>query len=318
MSYPCAIPSQPPQFVHLRYCLGEVPVFRPRFPAVSIAMDWTDPAQERVRYQWEREGIPERVEVGLLRSCPLHEPLAQFALLPDLIRYAPFQYRRYYIDLSGSFQSYLGKFSGKSRSTLQRKIRKFAEFSGGAVCFREYKTPEEVAELHRLGREISKKTYQERLLDAGLPDGDEYRRRLAEMASLDRLRGYVLFEKQEPIAYLVCPVRDGVLIYDHLGYDSAFAKWSPGTILQYLALERIFSEKKFRLFDFTEGGGPHKEFFATGSVFCGDIYYFRKSLRNLSLLYSHAGLESISRSVVKVLGRLHLKSSIKNLIRRKA
>ena len=164
--------------------------------------------------------------------------------------------------------------------TLQRKVRAFA--TGGALDVRDYHQPSCLPEFRRLGRVISTKTYQEKLYAAGLPDDDSYWTEAAGLAAVNRLRAYILFRLGEPAAYLMCPVtEDGTLIYEHLGYDPGFARSSPGTVLQYVAFERLFAEGRFRLFDFTEGEGAHKALFSTGSARCADIYYFRKTSRNL-------------------------------------
>ena len=119
-----------------------------------------------------------------------------------------------------------------------------------------------------------------------------------------------------PIAYIFCPVRDGILFYNYLGYDPEFRDWSPGTILQYLVLERLFSEGKFKMFDFTDGEGPHKEFFSTGNTWCADVYFLRRTVRNLLLLRLHSGLKTLSGATVKALDRLGVKSQIKKFIRK--
>ncbi len=78
------------------------------------------------------------------------------------------------------------------------------------------------------------------------------------MASTDSVRAYVLFLHGKAVAYLCCPVVNGVLLYSYLGYDPKHADLSPGTVLQYLVFESLFEEKRFRAFDFTEGQGEHK------------------------------------------------------------
>ena len=73
--------------------------------------------------------------------------------------------------------------------------------------------------------------------------------------------------------------------------------------------------EKLRLFDFTEGASSHKEFFSTNKRFCVDIYYFRRTFRNLLLIFLHLGVSSISTNIVKVLEKLGLKKKIKKLFR---
>ena len=108
---------------------------------------------------------------------------------------------------------------------------------------------------------------------------------------------------------------DNVLQYASLGYDPDYRPWSPGTVLQYCALESLFAEERFKTFDFGAGAAPHKTFFATSSVRCADIYYFRKTMRNRWLIRSHMLVDSLSSGVGSLLDRWNLKSRIKRWLR---
>jgi CelD/BcsL family acetyltransferase involved in cellulose biosynthesis len=228
-----------------------------------------------------------------------------------VIRYAPCQYNRYYIDLSGGPAQYLNKFSSTSRKALKRTHRKFAEFSGGEIRWRRYSRGPELEEFYSLARELSRKTYQERLLHEGLPDGDQFRRRMATLADQDLVRGYLLFHEERPIAYTYCQAQGDVLLSSFGGYDPEYRQWSPGTILDYLSIESLFAEGRFRLLDLGEGDYEYKRFFSTSSIKCADIYYFRHTFRNLSLLRLHAGWNNMLRLGGQSLERLGVKSRVK-------
>jgi CelD/BcsL family acetyltransferase involved in cellulose biosynthesis len=251
----------------------------------------------------------------LVRSLPVRGEQPKWRVAAGYISYTPLQYQRYYIDLRQSFAEYKAKFSSKSRSTLARKVRRFAEQFGGEVRSRCYATAQEMGEFHRLARQVSAKTYQERLLDAGLPASSAFREQIEKMAARGHARGYILFDADKPIAFLFCPVREDVVLYQYLGYDPAYMSWSPGTVLQWQALEAIFAERRFAFFDFTEGQSDHKRFFATGSVHCANVFFLRRNLRNLSLVLGHMGLDSVSESAGAVLAHAGLKSRVKKLIR---
>ncbi len=303
------------QIVPLDFRLGEVTLFSVESRLhvrnaefLGAAGEGEEPGEPGPALLADSQGV-------LIRSHPVAERLPRLARLGHTIRYVPSQYERYYVDLTWTKDRYFGKFSGKSRSTQRRKIRKFAKTTGGDLDWRVYRTPEELAEFHALARRISERTYQEKLLDAGLPDDEEFRDRMAALAGNDSVRAYLLFDQGQPVAYLYCPVRDGVLLYEYLGYDPRYTNLSPGTVLQWLALESLFEEGRFRLFDFTEGEGAHKEFFATGSRRCANIYFFRRSLRNFCLVWLHAGLECLTAGTARVLDRLGLKSRIKRFLR---
>lgn len=217
----------------------------------------------------------------LINSLPsrLAAPLA--ARHPRLKPFVRQRYRRSYAALDRGFEAWLAGLSAKSRSTLRRKVRRFAERSGGALDLRCYRREADVAEFHRHAREVSARTYQERLLGAGLPDGEEALERIRALAGAGRMRGWVLFLEDRPVSYLYAPAEGRTLLYSHLGYDPAFADLSPGTVLQFEAMRQLMEEGAFALFDFTEGEGQHKLQFGTGSVECVDLLLFRRTPANL-------------------------------------
>jgi CelD/BcsL family acetyltransferase involved in cellulose biosynthesis len=300
----------------LKFLAGEIPLGSLSFPSVELdgPFDAREGAEAGPAPPFDR--FPDGVEVVKVPSLPISERLPRLTLLPGCIRYVPAQYRRFVVDLRGlTFEDYLGKFSSKSRANLRKKVRRFAEHSGGAVAWREFRRPEEMAEFHRLARRVSERTYQERLLRSGLPDGAEFLGDLQRRAALDQVRGYLLSHGDRPVAYLHCPARGEDLLYAHVGHDPEYNPWSPGTVLIYHALERLFAEGRFRLLDFTEGEGEHKAFFATRGVLCADVYYFRRRPRHLAVLGLHSGLQVSSRAAAGLLDAIGLKRRVKKLLR---
>lgn len=213
---------------------------------------------------------------------------------PELRCFVRQRYSRCYVTLDTGFDAYLAGFSARSRSTLKRKLRRFAERSGGRIVVLCYRRPEEIGEFHRHARGVSASTYQERLLDAGLPDGPDAIAGMSTLAAQGRMRGWLLFLDGEPVSYLYAPAEGSTLIYAYLGYDPVYADWSPGTILQLEALRMLMEERRFARFDFTEGEGQHKRQFATGDVECVDLLLLRRTPANL--LAGHL-LNGFDRSV---------------------
>lgn len=200
-------------------------------------------------------------------------------------------YRRHYIDMDQSYGDYMGQFSGKTRSTLRRKARKLADETGG-YAVSEHRTPAQVEAFLAAALPLSARTYQARLLNAGLPDDPESRHTMLQAAEADQFRAYLLHAKQQAIAYLALPVTGQTLIYAHLGYDPDWARLSPGTVLQMDALERLFAERRFRWFDFTEGDGAHKELFGTHHALCSSLALLEPTLANRTLLRARAGFDA--------------------------
>ncbi|NMW30562.1 GNAT family N-acetyltransferase [Altererythrobacter sp. RZ02] len=205
---------------------------------------------------------------------------------PDFVIGGVQQYERHYIDMAGSFDEYLARFSSKTRSTLRRKHRKLIKDIGGEVEFREYRTPDEMDEFRDLALPLSRRTYQAKSLDAGLPESDEAHEERRHLASADKVRAYLLCVDGQPISYLYLPVIDDTIVYAFLGYDPDHAKFSPGTVLQLEALERLFAEGRYRYFDFTEGEGAHKAMFGTDAVNACSFFMMKKGLTNRMLLSS--------------------------------
>jgi len=155
-------------------------------------------------------------------------------------------------------------------------------------------------------------------MDAGLPDGEDFRAALRDLARAGRVRGYLLYAEGRPVAYLYAPMyRDtGILLYSHLGYDPNYERLSPGTVLQYLAIEDMFREGNLKMFDFLEGETQQKQLFGRHHALCADVYTLRPTPRVIFLVFLRIGTEGISSFIVWTLDHLGVKRWIKNFIRR--
>lgn len=267
------------------------------------------------RPQAPAEPLPYGCQGFLIRALPVNGALPVLARHDGFLRYVDQQYPRYYIDLHQSFEDYKSKFSSKTRSTLARKVKKFSEHCGGKLHWQAYRGPEQMDSFMQLARQVSARSYQERLLDAGLPDSVEFRRELSELAAADRVRAFILFDDERPVSYLYCPEQQGVLIYAYLGYDPDYLKLSVGTVLQWLALEQLFGERRFRYFDFTEGESEHKKLFATHQLQCANLYFIRGSWRNVCIIFSHRLVNRGTELLGQLLERYQLKSRVRRWMR---
>ena len=302
--------------VQLKFRLGERTLFTrtlrlevcdvPLRPDPAAAVDAPQPPQRT---------LPPDCAGFLLRSLPVSAAQPRWRTCAGWLCYTPMQFERCYIDLHQSFAEYKAKFSSKSRSTIARKVRRFGEQFGGRIAWRRYASVDEMAQFHAMARVVSARTYQERLLDAGLPESPGFLREIQGLAARGLARGYILFDADKPVAYLFCPVREDALLYQYLGYDPAYMSWSPGTVLQWLALESLFAEQRFALFDFTEGQSEHKRFFATGRQRCANVYFLRRTAGNAALVLGHLGLASLSEGAGALLERVGLKARVRRLIR---
>lgn len=203
------------------------------------------------------------------------------------------RYTRHFADFADGYDAYLGRFSSKSRATLKRKLKRFAEISGGALDVRGYRTPDEVDAFAEIAIPLSRRSYQHRLLDAGLPESEAARREMTALAAADRVRAFLLFSEARPVAYLYLPVADDVLIYAYLGYDPDMSDLSPGTVLQLEATRLLAEEGRYTRLDFTEGEGQHKRQFGTGGIACADVLLLRATIANRLLIKGLASFDGL-------------------------
>lgn len=234
------------------------------------------------------------------------------ALIPGGVR----RYRRHYIAMDGGFESYMAGFSGRTRSTLRRKLRRFADAGGGKLDVREYRGGAGFDAFLQAALPLSRATYQGRYLDAGLPDTPGEQAMLRDAAAEDRLRAFILFLHDEPASYLCLPVEGETLVYAWLGYHPETAHLSPGTVLQLAALERLFAEQRFRFFDFTEGEGAHKALFGTASVEAASFFLLRGRAANRLLLGALEAFDGSVATARRVAERSGALAGARRLLRR--
>lgn len=302
-----------PQSTRLRFALGDFMLGgcrlrvlvdpQPFYERLPLGAGWFEPA-----------AIDATLDGLLVRGQPIAADLPRFTFGGRYFRYVPQQYDRCTIDLTLTWEKYLGRFSARTRSTLRRKVRRFEEAACG-LDLRAYRAPADLDEYFAAALFVSRQTYQSRRLDCGLPETAAFRAETAVRAAHDAFRGYVLFAHGEPAAFLHCPIRDNVVEYAYVGHDPHLADLSPGSVLLFLALERLFGERRYRLFDFTEGEGPHKRLFATSTTRCADIYTLRRSARLLAAARLHALLADFSAAAGHALERVGVKRWLRRRLR---
>lgn len=250
-----------------------------------------------------------------LRALPVSAEVPRLSRASGWLRYVTGEYGRCYIDLSSGLEAYRGKFSSKTRSTINRKVRKFQEHCGGRLDWQVFRTVEEMAEFHRLARVVSSLTYQERLLEAGLPEAPEFIDEMNQLASQGMARGYILWHDRRPVAYLYCPVKGNAFLYAYLGYDPEYMKLSVGTVLQWLAFEDLFECPPVRYFDFDEGQSDHKRLFATHEQKCVNVMFVRDRWAHACWIRLHMRAQDGSAALGRLATSWGLKARLRRVLR---
>ena len=124
--------------IPLKFSLGEYRLFSVELSLLVSTAYFLDGNAQR-EPNVSAEALADDVDGVLFRSHPIAKHLSRLSFGNCMIRYVPSDYKRFYVDLEGTFDEYLGKFSSKSRSTLRRKVRKYAEFCGENIHFRSFR-----------------------------------------------------------------------------------------------------------------------------------------------------------------------------------
>jgi hypothetical protein len=301
------------QDYELKFQVSDIVLLRKKIPILAHACTLGEifsgkPPDPPSELPGDREGF-------LIRSAPGHAAEGAIERNGSYLAYTMAAYEHCFIDLSGSFSDYQAKFSAKTRGTIIRKIKKFTVHCNGRMNFQCYSRPEDMLAFYRWARQVSVLTYQERLLDAGLPAEQVFVEAMHGEAKEGRVRAYLLFDGEKPVAYLYCPVVEKTLVYAFLGFDPSYGDWSVGTILLWSSLERIFSEKAFSYFDFTEGSSAQKQMFSTHRAPCFNRLFLRDTGRNRLLLAGHRKFDRTSGRLGAALDRWGFKPAIKRLLR---
>jgi Acetyltransferase (GNAT) domain len=302
---------------HLSFFFGDLCFYTKWFPALIIRHPFDPHKQPEECPRLGIESLPPEVEAVFQPRVPLKAPLPPIIFEKGWIRYAPRQLDHYYTDLNGSFDDYLKKFTGKTRSELRRQLKVFTRFCGDKLDLRMYKTPQELEDFHPVAHSLAARTYQEKLFQGGLPDDEKALAWMRRIAQEDKARGYLLFHGEATVAYLYLFASTNYIEGAFLGYDPEYKQWSPGTLLQYLALKDLFDEGRFEFYywGYGEGQAKNKIFFSTGKQLCADIYYLRDTVRNRCTVRLHRATALMSKGTGRLLERFGVRRRLKQMLR---
>lgn len=309
-------PGWRPSTVRLKFLAGEFLLGACQFSGEHWAAPLAGaPSIMAATVDAEGWALPADVPVRYVSLLPFEAAPPPLLSRNRVLRYIPRYYWHSTIDLTLSPAQYWAQFSSKTRTGIRRKTNRLQRELGDTFVLRKFTNPSEMPEFYALARRLSAVTYQERLLGAGLPEEPEYLDEIQAAAKCGLFLGYMLLHGARPVAYMACPVQDGVVSYDHVGYDPEYRHLSPGTVLLALALDDMMSAGRFRVFDFTAGDGEHKRLFSTSRKRCGDVYYFHKRGRIMVLVFLHRALSVVMALGARVAHRLSLAAPLKRFLR---
>lgn len=260
--------------------------------------------------------LPDAVAAVQIPCCPVTAPLPALARVGGVLRYAPMQGVLRYTRLGATLDATMAALPAKGRHEVKRKSKRFAEAEPGARLV-VARTPDEVRAFHAAARALSARTYQERVLKAGMPDGDAFVAELLRDAAQDRVRGYLLERDGRTFAYGYCRAyEDDVLCYEHTGYEPDAAAAQPGAALLFAMYGALAEEGRFRLLDFGFGDAQYKREASTDVLDVARVWWLRPGLGRTALVRAHRGTTVAADAAAAFVAKLGLKDRLRRLIRR--
>ncbi len=215
--------------------------------------------------------------------------------------------------LPNTLEQVFAAFSSGLRAEVRRKKRKIIADFGDRVKITRYIDESGLEGVLGQVEEIAKKTYQ-RALGVGFENSDRMRQRLRLCAREGWLRMYLLTVDNQPCAFWIGTVYDGVFYSDYNGYDPGYRDYSLGTFL-LISMVEDFCKENVRAVDFGFGQAEYKDRFSNERAMEASVYIFSQGTKGLFLNGSLTIASSIDGALRAMLDRVDLLPRIKRIWR---
>ncbi|HXV59057.1 MAG TPA: GNAT family N-acetyltransferase [Vicinamibacteria bacterium] len=257
------------------------------------------------------EGVPEETAFFELLQAPEIRRCGFYAL-----RFGKLFHHRFATVPEG-YESYLRNLGARTRSDLRSTRKKFYAHVGDSGRIRCFRDPSEVGEFLSDATAISRKTYQHRLLGAGLRDPGKLERRYRSTAELGWFRSYVLYAGKEPVAFQVGHVYRGTFHAQEIGYDPEWARYHVGILLHTeILMDLSTGASGVKRFDFGNDDSLHKQRLSTDSRREGYFYLIPATLRGAIMAKSMHATNGASAALGAILGRFGARRRVRDFFRR--
>lgn len=183
------------------------------------------------------------------------------------------------IQIQGSFEDYLNKFSGRQRRKFRHELKKMEDACGHELRVSIITTPAQVASFIAAAKSISSSSWQGKILNLLIEPNSRQYEELAGLAERGWLRCYLLSGGEQPLAFVIGRQAQGVFYYDQIAYDTQWNQWSPGKLLLLKIIEDLHGVGTFQWLDFRHGDAEYKRHFSNQGYAEAGILLVKASLR---------------------------------------
>jgi CelD/BcsL family acetyltransferase involved in cellulose biosynthesis len=203
--------------------------------------------------------------------------------------------------LPGSLEEFLALRKKKVRWQARKDAVNMRETYGDDVSVRVFRASEDLDRLFEDSAAVHRTTYQ-----AGLGVGfssDGLHRRLTQL-TMERgwFRGYVLYLRDEPVAFCHGNVYRNTFGLDATGFDPAHAESRPGGFLLMRLIEDLCADESVHAFDFGFGDATYKRQLGDESWLERDVSVWTPRPRSIRLNLTRtvlAGADSAARAALR-------------------
>lgn len=200
-------------------------------------------------------------------------------------------------ELPESWAALLDQRSSKSRKQLRYDDNKLRRAYGDRLELRRLDTAEHRHRLVEDMRAVASVSYQSNLRVSVVDDPVQFALIKASM-SMGRLRVWMLYVDQQPVAFWWGVAHDGTLLIGSPGFLPDYAKDRVGYYTLRRMIEDACADPAISRIDYGPGDADYKERFATSRVEVADVMLFTARAPSL-LLRGLLRLEDLARGVLR-------------------
>lgn len=197
----------------------------------------------------------------------------------------------HYAEFPPTFDGYLGEFRKKQRYNLKRQVRLMNEGVGNTLRMTLIDSRGQVDAFLEDVRLVTEKSWKVELEEPA-PDLADDPDALRALADAGLLRAYLLRAHDAPVAYALGYRHRDVYHYANIGYDAAFAKYSPGAVLLLQMIQDLVDNAGVRYMNFGITDANYKRVFGNRHISDASVVVLRPGLRNTLLAGAHGAFES--------------------------
>ncbi|MET0029224.1 MAG: GNAT family N-acetyltransferase [Candidatus Thiodiazotropha sp.] len=156
----------------------------------------------------------------------------------------------HYVDSIKTHQEYIDGFKSKQRISFKRKIKKINEAFPGKVEIHRIDYADDLDYLTLSAKQIVQNSWKMHSFRQPIPESINNQQFLRQVTENGFLRSHVLSLDGVPCAFTVGFLCNGIYHCADTAYDINYAKYSPGTVLLYLAIEDIINSDQAKVIHF--------------------------------------------------------------------